>query len=158
MLTNKKNKKMKTKLFNSACALICVLIIISCGSKSGQRVQKPEKEKIEEPQPVLEDDPSQQTIIGIPMSVCYSLDLNSWNLSLDAKSENGYAYNIEIDSLMAVKIIQDKSIVAVRVEGGKITLLKEEKAEKFSNNHPGYHLKIPIPPPQSARVKASPKN
>jgi len=117
---------MKTKVSFTLAVLISV-ILFSCESRSGKRVRQIAKEEVEQvqvqPQKIIVN-PEEQTIIGIPMSVSHAIELNSWNLSLDANSENGYAYNIEIDSLTAMKIIQDKSIVAVKVKGKSITLLR----------------------------------
>lgn len=115
-------KTMK-KMLKVAIILIGIITIISCGSKSGHKVEQTELKK-SEPQEITIN-PSEEEIIGTPMSVAYAIPLNSWNLSLDVKSKDGYAYNIEIDSTTAMKILKDKSIVAVKIKGKDITLLKK---------------------------------
>jgi len=66
-------------------------------------------------------DSSEQPVIGVPKSIAYAIELNSWNLSID---HDGLAYNVEIDAKTANLIITDKTIKAVRIEGKKVTLLR----------------------------------
>ncbi|MBP9715968.1 MAG: hypothetical protein KBD48_02150 [Candidatus Pacebacteria bacterium] len=63
-------------------------------------------------------------IIGIPMSVSYAVSLKTWNVSLRVHSKDGLAHSLEVDSATASSIINDSTIVAVRVIGKEVTLLR----------------------------------
>ncbi|MFA7191947.1 MAG: hypothetical protein WC089_01450 [Candidatus Paceibacterota bacterium] len=131
------------KLIFYIAAVGMMAVMMSCGgeSMSGKKLkeweaaEKAKKDSISlEPQKDIdpgfsigEDGELQGTpieIIGIPMSVSYAIPLNSWNLSLKINSKDGLAYNLEVDSATASSIINDSTIVAVRVIGKEVTLLR----------------------------------
>lgn len=125
---------MKNLVFLAIVSLLAIFVV-SCESKSGKRVSSTpipstssnDRQVHSIPiQPVrLESAQSvPPVIIGVPKSISYAIELDSWNLSLDIKSE-GYAYNLAIDSVTAMRLLTDKKIIAVKVKEGDITLLRE---------------------------------
>ncbi len=68
-----------------------------------------------------EHNSSEQPVIGVPKSVTFAIEPNSWNLDIDYNDE---AYNVEIDAKTANLILTDKTIKAVKIEGKKVTLLR----------------------------------
>lgn len=119
-------------------AAVGMMAVMSCGgSGSGKRQPSPRKNdstKAVIPSPKQDVDPGFSIgdkqgkpieIIGVPMSVAYAISLRSWNLSLKVNSRDGLAYGVEIDSATANTIINDHSIVAVKVTGKKVILLRE---------------------------------
>lgn len=119
-------------------AIGMMAVMISCGdNRSGNR--KPSTRKSDSSQVVIPQDVdpgfsigedgelqgAPLDIIGIPMSVVYSVTKKSWNLSFRINSKNGLHRSVEIDSATASNIINDRTIVAVRVYGQEVTLLRE---------------------------------
>lgn len=123
-------------------AAVGLMAVMSCGGESMSGKKLREREAAEkakkdsshfEPQKEIDpgysigdDDTLQKRdIIVIPMSVSYSLPTRSWNLAFRINFKSGIAGNVKIDSTTASNIVNDHTIVAVRVYGQEVTLLRE---------------------------------
>jgi hypothetical protein len=116
LFKSKKHYQMKKQII-LATIILATLIFSACGSESGKRTKNPT------PTPVpngIEESPL--AIIGAPKSICQDIRRGTWELSVDRVVG---IIRIDVDSATALQIITDKTIVAVKVEGQKITLLRQ---------------------------------
>lgn len=104
---------MKTKIFITA-ALISLLALVLYHPKSELKLKQLAKEEKVAVTP-------ETTVTGTPDKVIYSVKHNSWKLALDVKSNEGTVYNVNIDSLTAMSIIQGKIIFTVKITEKYIT-------------------------------------
>ncbi|HLP86506.1 MAG TPA: hypothetical protein VK153_01360 [Candidatus Paceibacterota bacterium] len=118
------------KKFQTLLSIVVIIVIISatsCEHKSGKR----QKEMPAQTQSV-ENSPSKNSndkyngeeIIGKPISVCYQNEFKEWDLVLDV---NGNLISVDVEKPMAMKIMEDTTIVTVKVKGYSVTILREEK-------------------------------
>lgn len=105
-------------LVMAVLAIVFTFGITSCNSREGVKVDDVLLGKSSTPAKEL-------NVIGAPIRVSYTIELNLWEVSLDVKNKDGYSETVEIDSTTANRLIHDKSIIAVKVVGGTVTLLNK---------------------------------